>query len=63
MARRRKRYKRKNGNGAKLLFTSKVRRNSMLIGLAIAPLLFATQVGGQYAMWVTTKFNELKGRV
>lgn len=60
---RRKRRHRKNGNGAKLLFTSKVRRNAMLIGIAISPFIFATQMGSQYAGWVTAKFNELKGRV
>lgn len=66
--RRRKKYKksyRKNGNGglgheAKLMFTSKVRRMSLLVGMVLAPVLMATtQTGLQAGQWVGDKAKEL----
>ena len=61
---RKKRRRSKKKNDVTLLFTSKVRRNSMLVGLAISPLVIGgTDIGKRYATWVATKFNELRGRV
>jgi hypothetical protein len=63
--RKRRSYRRyKNGNGfgheAKLMFTSKVRRTALILGMVASPILMATtKVGNDAGQWIASQAQNL----
>ena len=65
MAKRRKSYRRDNGllHSAKLMFTSKARRNGMIFGMVLAPLVMAySKVGADASKWIVAQAEKLRGK-
>ena len=60
-----RRYKKDHGIGheAKLMFTSKVRRTALIIGMVASPVLMATtKMGNDAGQWIASQAQSLFNR-